>query len=97
MADHPQLLSTSRHITQGLIDVEQEQWDSAKRTLGGVSRVVGGAPYELRIALPPSGSWKPATVSAEGGTIRVTEQTERGIRVVIDAKRTGKVSWGVAF
>ena len=28
-AEHPQLLSTSRHVTQGIVDVLEEQWDSA--------------------------------------------------------------------
>ena len=33
-------------------------WDAAAKTLDGVSRVVGGDPYELRIAKPASGEWK---------------------------------------
>ncbi|NQT87249.1 hypothetical protein HQ560_10825, partial [bacterium] len=96
-ADHPQLLSTSRHITQGLIDVEKEQWDGAEKTLRGQSHVIGNDPYELRIALPQSGSWKAGKVSADRGAIRIAEQTARGVRIVIDAKASGKVSWSVAF
>ncbi len=42
--DHPQLLSTSRHITQGLIDVAEEHWDGARNTLHGTSQVVEVAP-----------------------------------------------------
>ncbi len=28
VSDHPQLLSTSRHITQGMVDVTAETWDA---------------------------------------------------------------------
>jgi hypothetical protein len=95
--DHPQLLSTSRHITQGLIDVEQEAWDGAASTLRGRSQVVGNDPYELRIALPPGGSWKAVGVSSDVGRIRISEQTDRCVRVVIDAAESGELSWSVEF
>ena len=29
--DHPQLVSTSRHVTQGIVDVLHEKWDAAAR------------------------------------------------------------------
>jgi hypothetical protein len=96
-ADHPQLLSTSRHITQGLIDVEEERWDPAQKTLRGKSHVVGGDPYELRIALPRRGSWRVGSVSADKGNIRIAEQTARGVRIVIGARDSGRVSWSVSF
>lgn len=47
--DRPQLISTSRHITQGIVDVEQERWDAKTRTLSGVSQTVANDPYELRV------------------------------------------------
>jgi len=47
--DRPQLIATSRHITQGLIDVTAERWEAATRTLSGVSETVAGDRYELRI------------------------------------------------
>jgi hypothetical protein len=36
----PQLLSTSRHISQGIVDVLEEKWDAGSRILAGRSRVV---------------------------------------------------------
>jgi len=47
--DRPQLISTSRHITQGIVDVQKEKWDAKTRTLSGVSETVAGDRYELRI------------------------------------------------
>ena len=61
VADRPQLISTSRHITQGVIDVAEESWDAGNKTLNGVSRVVGGDPYELRVTRPTSGANRRST------------------------------------
>ncbi len=47
--ERPQLIATSRHITQGLADVTAERWDSATRTLSGISETVTGDRYELCI------------------------------------------------
>ena len=50
MSNHPQVIGTSRHITQGLIDLSKERWSDGE--LSGVSKVVAGDPYELRIVAP---------------------------------------------
>ena len=47
--DRPFVISTSRHVASPLLDVVEEHWDAEKRTLSGVSRVVPGERYELRI------------------------------------------------
>jgi len=96
-ADHPQLLSTSRHITQGLIDVLDERWDGAGKTLAGTSKVVGGDAYELRIVLPADGAWKAVKASADGADVKLGEQTDRGVRVLIDAEKSKEVSWKIEF
>jgi hypothetical protein len=41
VGDHPQLLGTSRHITQQFVDVRSESFDSAKNTLTVELDVVG--------------------------------------------------------
>lgn len=97
-ADHPQLLSTSRHITQGVIDVFEEQWDTDSRTLSGRSTVVAGDPYELRIALPAEGAWGiTGTSVSDGATIKAGETNKRGVRVMITSQRTGEIRWRVRF
>ncbi len=66
--ERPQLVSTSRHITQGIVDVLEEKWDTGKRTLSGVSLVVADDPYELRVIVPGKGaSWHVAAATVEGG------------------------------
>jgi hypothetical protein len=80
---HPLVVSTSRHVTQGMVDLQEENW--AGGTLLGQSRLVGGDPYELRLAglTDAQHQWRltSAAVSEEdqkgGATIHVAIQTSR--------------------
>ena len=49
---HPILLSTSQHVTQGIVDVVSVSWNAETKTLSGVSKVIANDPYELRIYDP---------------------------------------------
>jgi len=103
LADHPQLLSTSRHVTQGMVDVVAERWNGDARQLSGVSRVVGGDDYELRVASYTSGgTWQlaGAEVSAEdrqvGVTVAVREEAGL-VRATIRSPASREVHWQVSF
>jgi len=63
LADRPQLVGTSRHVTQGADDLELLVWDEGTDTLRGTSRLVRGDPYQLRFTLPPG--WVPASKALE--------------------------------
>jgi len=101
-AEHPQVVSTSRHVTQGIVDVLEERWSAAARTLSGRSRVVAGDPYEVRIVVPAGeASW-----TAEAATVDPAEAAEApptvrqdgpALRVRFVPKRTGEVGWQVRF
>ena len=43
------MLSSSRHVASPIFDLSEERWDGATRTLTGVSTVVAGEDYELRL------------------------------------------------
>jgi hypothetical protein len=101
-AVHPQLISTSRHVTQGIVDVTDERWDAATKTLSGVSAVVGNDPYELRIVLPADGAWKAAAVelSAEDAQAAVTlKMIADGVnlRVKLSSAASRAVRWKIRF
>jgi alpha-galactosidase len=49
VVDHPQVVSTNRHITQGGPDLGGVSWLNDSSTLVGVSKTVEGDPYEIRI------------------------------------------------
>jgi hypothetical protein len=95
-AYRPQLLSTSRHVTQGIVDVRNERWDEASRALSGLSHIVGGEDYELRIVIPRSGTWRVATAEASSGTVRFSQEGEL-VRVVLVPDASGKVVWKITF
>ena len=106
-SDRPQLVGTSRHVTQGAIDLAAVEWDEVNHTLAGRSEVVGDDPYELRIVAPLLGpeAWKAesATVSdadrQAGVTVRLEQQGPQ-VRVTIESPETPacrEVAWRVLF
>lgn len=100
----PQVVSTSRHITQGVVDLPEEMWDREGRKLSGLSRVIANDPYELRIsALGQGGSWRcaKAALSAEdsraGATVAIIEQDDWKVRVRIESSESRNVHWSLSF
>jgi hypothetical protein len=97
---HPQLVSTSRHVTQGVIDVLDVDWDAEKNTLRGHSNVVAEDPYELRIVAPEGFRVVNAGVSANdkksGVTVELNQPAPQ-VRVTIKSPTSRKVSWNVRF
>ena len=47
---HPQVVSTSRHVLQGWVDLTEVRWDDQTKTLSGVAHVIGGEPFTIIIA-----------------------------------------------
>ncbi len=99
----PAVVSTSRHITQGVIDLTDETWDRETTTLSGQSKVVGEDPYEIRIyAANSENPWKAleATVSdtdqQAGVTIEVKQDGPQ-VRAVIRSTENRSVRWSIAF
>jgi hypothetical protein len=99
--DHPFLLSTSRHVTQGMTDIAREEWKG--RTLSGESRVVGGDAYELRVYAPAAPrDWKAVRVevSAEDRAAGVTANVHQAgseVRVALTTPQSRGVRWQVVF
>jgi len=48
----PQVIGTTRHIIQGAIDIGDERWDAATRTLTAKSLRLDGRPYAVTVAVP---------------------------------------------
>jgi hypothetical protein len=101
LLERPVLLGTSRHVTQGIVDVTEQAWNNETSVLTGKSRVVGADPYELRIFAPGSSRQiADAGVSQadiEAGVTVETRQTGREIRITIDSRSNRHVRWKAAF
>jgi len=94
-AGHPQLISTSRHVTQGIVDVTDEKWDATTRTLSGRSQVVGKDPYELRI---PSDGDKVEKVSVSPTDVIASHESDASLtRVKLTSPIGHEVSWSIQF
>ncbi|HXS68034.1 MAG TPA: hypothetical protein VN761_04270, partial [Candidatus Polarisedimenticolia bacterium] len=95
------LISTSRHITQGIVDVLDEKWEAATMTLTGRSKIVGGDPYELRIVLPQSNGdyvrWKEQTADVSGDAKASVTQDKTLVRVMVQSPQSAEVNWTVKF
>lgn len=94
VGDRPILLSTSRHITQGIVDVKSEKWDALSNTIFGQSEAVAGDPYELRIYAPQG--WKVQS-AGEWPIAQEKVGTGSGVRVMITPAKTGPLNWKVIF
>ena len=103
LLDHPQLLSTSRHVTQGMVEVTGETWDAAGSTLAATSKVVAGDPYELRIVVPAGKkSWGAAAVSVSAddqaaGVKASLRRDSSHLRATITSPASRAVQWRVQF
>lgn len=98
-ANHPQLISTSRHVTQGILDVLDEKWDAATKTLSGRSKLVGNNPTELRIVAGAS-AVADVTLSAADKAAGVTaapSAQDSIARVKLASPTSREVSWSIRF
>ena len=105
---HPVLVSTSRHVTQGIVDVTDEKWRGTSKTLSGRSAVVGNDPYQLRVAglNGSSPAWKLASadVSSADKSAGVTITPQQALpgeegwrRVDISSTNSRAVKWTLKF
>ncbi|MBP8302774.1 MAG: NPCBM/NEW2 domain-containing protein [Phycisphaerae bacterium] len=95
-----QLVSTSRHITQGWVDLKDLGYDEAAQTYSGTSRVIQNDPYELRFAFPRDKNFKVKAVTATSGweDLPVTTANHQGWACVrIHSPATTEVAWTVSF
>lgn len=91
---YPQVISTSRHITQGLMDVLDEVWNNESRVLKGESLVVAGDRYEMRIAVPDGLSLKNAVCAGRKMSVKKDGEI---YRVWYTPAKSGNVDWIITF
>lgn len=96
LADHPQLISTSRHITQGAFEIEALDWDSEKRILSGKSKVVGGEAY--KIVLYAQEGCNPVKAACGSGAEGVISDNGNGVwTAVFTPEKSRTEEWTIEF
>jgi len=76
--NRPQVLSTDRHVMQGYLDLMKEEWSEKRQTLTGVSKIVGGDPYTVTLAL-------------NGYSLKEIKCQDKQVKVQLSAPKDGLV------
>lgn len=87
LENRPVFTGTNRHITQGGIDMEWLDWEEETLTLSGVSQVVGGDPYEIRIHVPANYQPEECALRTDGGLMKL----------MLHREQNESVRWKVKF
>jgi hypothetical protein len=103
--DRPELVSTSRHITQGWVELRAlaHGGSATHPSLSGESRVIGSDAYTLTVGLPRGkSSFRIATARASGSPngapVRVSWSSHQGYATVtIRTDSTQVVRWEIEF
>ncbi len=91
---NPWVVATSRHLSQGGVDLLDERWDVSTGVLAGKSAVVSGDPYVMTVHVPPGFRLKSAQVGGE--KVETGDHGESAtVRIVPSASKT--VEWKLAF
>jgi NPCBM/NEW2 domain/Melibiase/Alpha galactosidase C-terminal beta sandwich domain len=92
--DQIQLVSTSRHITQGWIDLISQTISGNRYS--GKSRLIRNDPYNLRFAFPPGKNFRIKSATASGLPVRIMNH-QGWAEVEITPAKTTEVRWEVVF
>jgi hypothetical protein len=91
---HPWILSTTRHISQGGVSLLDETWDANTGTLSGKSAVVIDDPYVMTVHLPKG--FRIADAEAGSEKIECANQEETAVVRLIPSA-TKVVPWTITF
>jgi hypothetical protein len=92
--DHPQFLSTNRHIMQGFVDLTDVKWNAESTTYSGTAKVIAGEPFVITIA---NNGFSPKTTTASQGTAQLSPHNEEITRLTITSDSTAEVNWSIIW
>jgi hypothetical protein len=99
----PFLISTSRHVSQGILEVKKEVWNATAKILAGTSALVAEDVYELRVvARAPTAGWSLVKAEVSAGDtaagVTITATGANGlVRAVIKSPVSRDVKWTLHF
>ncbi|NLE35274.1 MAG: hypothetical protein GX622_09235 [Bacteroidales bacterium] len=95
-----QLVSTSRHITQGWVDLRELRTDEQGTTISGVSSLPAGNEYRLHFAYPRGKYFRVQSAVAMAGKrkLDLTTNSHQGwAEVAFTAPASGEINWSITF
>ncbi len=94
-----QLVSTSRHITQGWVDLEDIKYDDQKKSFSGKSNVIKNDPYQIHFAYPRGQYYMIRNAKVKGVSSDDVEiaNHQGWSTVTVYPEKTSEISWSVSF
>ena len=94
--NHPQFISTNRHLMQGFIDLKDVAWDEKTKTLSGIASVVEGDTFVIVIAANGY-AVRSAKTSAGVALLSKTDEKNGLLTLSINSKQSKEIKWRVEF
>lgn len=91
---YPVVLSTSRHITQGAVDLAGEQWDEGKRSLSIISDHLIDGEYDVIIYMPEGYSSPNISAPCKSEIEKISDSI---VKVKLFPYSRPKVAWKALF
>ena len=91
----PQLVSTSRHVTQGGVDLLELHWDGAANELTGTSRVVENDEYAATVYVPHDYEFMGTEADIAG--VQARHVTPSTVRLTLQSLTSKPVRWKLKF
>jgi hypothetical protein len=93
---HPQVISTDRHVMQGYLDLLRVDWDEKRQVLTGVSKIIGGDPYTVTLALNGRSPQK-IECNDKKITAKLSPVKEEIAGFTLEGPDNGTIEWSVLF
>lgn len=97
LEQHPQLISTNRHILQGWVEIDSLKWDQELKSFSGWVSVIEGEPFKMVIA---SNGYKLRKVNVQNGTYKIESKIIDNIAfdiITIYSKKTVQTRFSIEY
>ncbi len=89
--NHPQVISTNRHVLQGWMELKDVSWDAKTKTLSGTASVIGGEPFQIVVA---NNGAKAVKLNATGAEAKLSAHKVEGLsRLILSTDKNTEVKW----
>ncbi|MBN1387585.1 MAG: hypothetical protein JW965_04015 [Bacteroidales bacterium] len=94
--NHPQFISTNRHIMQGYVDLaEKPSWNNEKMVLTGVSSLIADETYSLIIAL---NGYKVKNIHSDDCKVYIVgHEDDNLVRLCLESEISKDAGWVIEF
>lgn len=97
--DVPQFISTTRHVMQGAVEIEDIRFDTTNHVLSGISAAPQGSAYSVVVHIPETYKWSPKKGKLyddfENYTVKKVDNNI--LRVHLQFDTTSKIAWKIEF